>query len=143
MRYRTVTNRILQGGYINADDALELREQGVTDILNLDIPYQDCETMKVPGLRFHSVFLPDMTALLPLQAREVIQTMADVLHRPSSVIYVHCNAGLSRSPTAIWLYLLSTGLSDEAATEVIQPDPTLLTKAVVAVARKHGERDKD
>lgn len=40
-------------------------------------------------------------------------------------MYVHCNAGLSRSPTAVWLYLVASGWAPERAS------------ATIAAAAKH------
>ena len=53
--------------------------------------------------------LPANTAL---QALNTLHEMAPV---PGSHVYVHCVAGLVRSPTILWLYLISLGISPRDA----------------------------
>jgi len=138
MLLKVIQDRILQGGYINGAEARELEASGVTDVLNLDIPYQNIGEMAGTRLRFHSVPLHDMGTLSPDQVHSLLDVMHEVLDAPDTRLYVHCSAGVSRSPTAIWLYLISRGVSQKEAARIIAPDGALLSKRAIDAAVNHG-----
>lgn len=143
MKPKEVGPRILRGPYITAADAVELEARGVTDVLNLDIPYQQPEVLSATRMRFHAVFLHDMAPLSARDATAVLDAFHAILRPAETKLYVHCNAGVSRSPTAIWLYLVSTSVAPDAAARIVEPDGILLTPEVVALAERYSSRELD
>ena len=75
-------------------------------------------------------FILDAMRLLPsenviaIRTAGLISAALDALHdmvtTPDSQVYVHCVAGLVRSPTILWLYLISLGVPWKDAREWIQ-----------------------
>jgi len=131
-----IDERIYQNGYIGAEEAELLKSMGITDILNLDLYYFRPERIHAVGLRIRHVLVNDMYPMNDEMALKVVTQFHEALTPPPSKLYVHCNAGTSRSPTAIWLYYLALGIPDAEATERIQsvaeyltaPDPVLVHK---------------
>jgi len=129
--FRKVTDRIYQGGYISAKNADALLERGITDILNLDFPYQDADQLQARGLRLHMEFLPDKVRLNIERVGAILRLLDDILSRQDSRVYIHCNAGVSRSPTVTWLYLVWSGTSQEEAAKLAPPDSYLLSRTLL------------
>ena len=114
-----ITERILQNGYIGVEEAVFLKKQGVTHILNLDAEYSNVNAIEALGLVVHHIFVQDMSPMDDETAIAVVDAMHESLSVPDGRLYVHCDAGLNRSPTAVWLYFLATGLSETEATQMI------------------------
>jgi len=61
-------------------------------------------------------------------------------------VYVHCIAGLNRSPTIAWLYLVACGLLPDDATRMIEmrspdsiaPHPKLVDARLIGAMQKLG-----
>ena len=131
-----IDDRIYQNGYIGAEEAEVLKSMGITDILNLDLYYFRPERIEAVGLRIRHLLVNDMYPMTDEMALKVVGEMREALTPPSSKLYVHCNAGTSRSPTAIWLYFLALGIPDSEASKRIEsvadyisaPDPILVHK---------------
>jgi protein-tyrosine phosphatase len=123
----------------------QLRKLGVTHILNVSdgpsaVSSADgfAEVADVP-MNDHKR-LPAITMVLAL----------DTLHRmvsePGEHVYVHCMAGVLRSPTTLWLYLIALGIAPEVAREWIEsrsPDAVaghfrMVDHQHVALAQQHG-----
>jgi hypothetical protein len=120
-----ITERILQNGYITEVQAAELQRRGVTHLLNLDLPYASTRIVMPAGLTITELLVHDMAPLSADDARRVVAVLQRALDLDGGRVYVHCNAGLSRSPTAVWLYLVASGWEPEQAS------------AVIAAAAKH------
>ena len=86
------------------------RKAGITHLLNLDLPY-----VSVPseGLaEFKGVILqtiPDGRRIPDAKALEILDALHAALLAPDAKVYVHCHAGVSRSPTVVFLYLIACG----------------------------------
>lgn len=124
----------MQGSYPSPDSISFMLKLGVTHLLNLDTPYPDRSMFEEQGVCVHEHFIPDMCPMNQKDAESIVQIIHDSLRKPGSKIYVHCNAGINRSPTCVWLYLIASGLREEEAREqmlgankqLVVPD-TLLT----------------
>jgi protein-tyrosine phosphatase len=91
--------------------------------------------------------MSDSRQLMPLTALRAI----DALHRLACVldshVYVHCVAGLIRSPTVLWLYLIACGLPPKYARDMIESRSPgavaghhqIVTDDHVSLVRKHGQ----
>ena len=112
-----VLPQILIGTYPeNAEDIAQLgREQQVSAVLNLqsdeDFTRLGCnwpsleEAYRRAGIEIRRVPVRDFdTADLTLHLAEGVQTLADFVERGHTV-YVHCSAGLGRSPSVVIAYL--------------------------------------
>jgi len=129
-----ITDAIFQNGYITEKEAAVLQDLGVTHLLNLDMPYGSTKIQMPAGLKVVEILLHDMSPMSNDGARRVVAVFQRALQLDGGKIYVHCNAGLSRSPTAVWLYLVSTGWDQGKASETIAaaathlgaPDPILV-----------------
>src|SRR4030042_2012846 len=122
---KQITSQIYQGGWLLNQDIPELVRLGVTHILNLDLPYSDPLPFIKANLTLHNVQILDGCLMTPQLVREVIEVIDKSLSSPNHKIYIHCNAGVSRSPTIAWLYLIHSGLSPEEATAKVKPNPIL------------------
>jgi len=142
-----VTNAIAQGGYPLDEDFARLRAAGVTHLFNLDLPYV---SVPVAGLgEFSAVILktiPDGHRIPDATALEILDALHAAVTGPESKIYVHCHAGISRSPTVVWLYLVACGKEPDEVVErfaagtphAIPGNPALLDAALLEKVRAHG-----
>lgn len=117
---RKITENIYQNGYIGWQEAEILKNKyGVTDILNLDMNYLDLASFDFLNLNISQILVHDVVPMNIDTALTVVESIYKSLSKPNSKIYIHCNAGLSRSPTAIWLYFISIGIPPNEASEKI------------------------
>ncbi len=128
---KQITSQIYQGGWLLNQDIPELVRLGVTHILNLDLPYSDPLPFIEANLTLHNVQILDGCLMTPQLVREVMEVIDESLSSPNHKIYIHCNAGVSRSPTIAWLYLIHSGLSPEEATAKVKPNPVLYDAYIV------------
>ena len=119
---------------------------GVTHLLNVsNVP---SEVSAGPGTFAGVAWVPmsDRRQLLLETAVMAIDTLHRLVLVPESHVYVHCVAGMVRSPTVLWLYLIACGLSPKYARELIEsrsPDavaghPLLVTDDHILLAQRHG-----
>ncbi len=128
---KQITSRIYQGGWILPRDVPELVELGITHILNLDLPYADPYPFLHANITLLNFYIRDYCLMTPQLVREAIKVIDDSLSCPHHKIYIHCNAGVSRSPTIAWLYLIHMGVSPEDAAARVKPDPMLYDSTIV------------
>lgn len=132
-----ITERIWQGGYVGRPEVESLLRHGLTHILNLDFPY-DRIHFDLDGLDIHvtEMLVHDMAPMSESDARNICAAIHRAVVIQNGRMYVHCNAGLSRSPTAVWLYLITSGQPPTRASEWIAnaaqhlsaPDPVLVSE---------------
>ena len=141
-----ITECLSVGPFASPERAEKLIAAGVTHVLNVsDEPSEIAvfeggfkEVAWVP--RSDSRRLPPSTAV---QALDMLHKLACV---PDSHVYVHCIAGMVRSPTIIWLYLIALGVPPGDAQKWIEErsrwaDPGLrrmVDHEHVLLAQKHG-----
>lgn len=105
-----VTSRIALGGWVGSAAAMaDLKRQGITDILNLDL-VDDTELAEPYGIRvFHNHF-PDDLLPKPVDVIERgVNFAKHVLRRKGSRLYIHCAAGMHRAPLMTVAVLCSQG----------------------------------
>jgi len=142
-----VTNAIAQGAYPLDEDFGRFRRAGITHLLNLDLPYV---SVPADGLAaFEAVILqtiPDGRRVPDAKALEILDALHGALLVPDAKVYVHCHAGVSRSPTVVFLYLLACGRDAETVAErfgehaaYARPgNPGLVDMALMDRVRAHG-----
>jgi protein-tyrosine phosphatase len=128
---KQITPRIYQGGWLRPHHIPELVDLGVTHILNLDLPYTDPFDLSEVNITLHNIPIRDYCLMTPQRVREVMEIIDASLSVPHHKIYIHCVAGVSRSPTIAWLYLIHTGFSPEEAAARVIPNPELFDADIV------------
>lgn len=104
-----VNDRIAIGNRREAEDLSSLQEMGITAVLNvawdLDISYGpgDGGAHTFP-MEYHKVGLIDGEGNEPATLLAAALVLSQLLRRHKRV-FVHCHAGVSRSPTVVSLYL--------------------------------------
>lgn len=130
-----IETNILQNGYPKSlDDANLLKKLGVTHLLNLHHEYPDVMNLEALGFKAVQIFVEDLAPMRQETAYAIVDAIHDCVTQKDGRIYVHCDAGINRSPTAIWLYFLAMGMSEEKAAKIITsgnrmvsvPDPVLV-----------------
>ena len=128
---KRITPRIYQGGWLMPRDIPELVKNGITHLLNLDRPYEDDGPFIEANITPRNVYIRDACLMTPQLMRDALAVIDETLASPDNVIYIHCNEGVSRSPTITWLYLIHTGLSPDEATTKVRPNRLLYDAAMV------------
>ena len=149
MKHRVywITKRIAQGQFATPERAAVLRDQGVTDILNVG---EGGSVITTSEFGFNSVV--DVPVVdLELIPSHVAVTATDALHEMLSNAearaFIHCIAGQNRSPTILWLYFLACGMDTEEAISLIakrSPDAVpghrrMVDGSLINLAKPHGE----
>ena len=119
-----ITERIWQGGYPMTDDFDALWKHGVRWLFNLDLPYYEWRELESRGFHIVGVGLKDMGKDRPDRWWQALQPLARADRELCEGSYVHCNAGISRSPTLVWLHLV-LGSADEITARdlIVQANP--------------------
>jgi protein-tyrosine phosphatase len=115
-----VNDRIIMNGYLTLGAAEVLVPLGVTHIVNLDRPYPSEKPFTELGFEIRNIRMVDMAPIAQETARRVVETLSEILGIGGAKVYVHCSAGLNRAPTAIWLYFVAKGYSQEDAAELLR-----------------------
>ena len=91
----------------------DLRERGITHVLDLrEEGSDDPETLEALGLRWRRVPVPDRAAPTHAQLESVIAWLdADADPNVDQAVYVHCHAGLGRTPTIAIALLMQHDLT--------------------------------
>lgn len=116
--FNFITQRIAIGEHPNEQEAQSLLAQGITCILNVG-----SGTAKTYGtVPFHAsaeVKIEDLTRIPDQLVVQALTEMHRMLLLETGCLYVHCLAGLNRSPTIVWLYFIAMGMEPIAAAELI------------------------
>ena len=115
-----VTRVLSVGPFASPERVEALRAAGVTHVLNVS---DSASQILAPECGFRSVAWVPMSDghRLPLYcAVAALDALHEMTTAPDSHVYVHCVAGLVRSPTILWLYLIACGVSRHDAREWIQ-----------------------
>lgn len=97
--------RLLMGGTIlDAADWEHLRKDfGVTHVINLETEHSDVG--KVPREQLLEIPTPDDGTMKPAEWFDIGGFVRTAFRNPASIIYVHCQAGGSRTPMMVYFLL--------------------------------------
>jgi hypothetical protein len=114
----------------------------------LNVSHQPSEVWGGPGSFASVAWVPmsDSRRLMPATAVRAIDTLHQLASVPDSHVYVHCVAGLVRSPTILWLYLLALGVPPGDARDWIEErvpmanpgSSRMVDREHVRLAQMHG-----
>lgn len=140
-----VTTALRVGPFVSPARVAELREAGITDVLNVS---DSKNWPEIESAGFHSVHwipIADCVPIDPELVSEAMTCLDQLFREPQRRVLVHCLAGQNRSPTIIWLYLRSLGVNAEVAKTMIESvsrdavggHPLLLSPATIEAMVSH------
>jgi hypothetical protein len=118
----------------------------VTHLLNVSDSASEIVAAEVGFREIAWVPMSDSKPLAPATLIWALDTLHDLVSAPGSHVYVHCRAGLVRSPTILWLYLIALGIpSKDARTWIEERVPManagssrMVNHQHVRLAQMHG-----
>lgn len=108
-----ITPNVHVGGQHHAHGLNRLYQRGITAVINLRDEFDDNHAGIAPEAY---LYLPTVDDSAP--TIDDLRTGVAFIHEQiaeGGVVYVHCAAGIGRSPTMVAAYLVSTGMSPEEA----------------------------
>jgi protein-tyrosine phosphatase len=97
----------------------ELMRAGVSVIVDLNADPVEGKLATKLGMQYWGVYVQDHTAPTQEQLLRIAAIVEDAVAAGRKV-YVHCTAGVGRSPTCVAAYLIATGRSFEEATAEVK-----------------------
>lgn len=114
-----ITGVLSVGPFASPGRAESLLAAGVTHVLN--VSHHASEITSAAGFKEVAWVPMSDSRRLPLAtAMLALDSLHSLASAPDPHVYVHCVAGLVRSPTILWLYLVSLGVSPSDARKWIQ-----------------------
>lgn len=126
-----IPGRLWVGGYVREEEVHELRQMGITTVVSM----QTDEDLLHYGVSLHELALAYEDAgiefrRLPTQdfdrealernLPQVVTQVEEALANPRTKLYLHCTAGINRSPTAAAGFLIrSSGISAREACDYL------------------------
>lgn len=143
MSWNWITDRIAIGSGPSPSDVPAMQRDGITDVLDLRGEPRQGETGPQPemyngsGIRYHYVGMLDRGGAQPAEKyQEGVQVMYNALTQPNTRVLVQCSAGQYRSPSMVYAYLRSTGMSaDDAWSEIVTHRPVARQQYFPSVER--------
>lgn len=122
MEYAWVTSRLAVGTAITtANNMRQLAAQGVTHVLNVETDFDDSTITGATGITVRWLPQPDDLRRKPPEWFEQgVSFLEEALNSEESKVYVHCLAGIQRSPMMVLAYLGATGMEVVEAVELIK-----------------------
>lgn len=120
-----ITPNIAQGPAPSASDIRQMASHGITDVLDLRGEPLEGETGPHPeayagtNIRYHYVPMRDRGGAQPASVYDQGVAIIQQAIASGGKILVHCSAGIYRSPSMVYAYLRSTGLSPSDAWETV------------------------
>src|SRR5262245_16367456 len=115
-----ITRVLSIGPFASPERAEQLRAAGVTHVLNVSDAASEISASESGCKNVAWVPMSDSHRLQLGTAVSALDALHGMASAPGSHVYVHCVAGLVRSPTILWLYLISLGVSPRDARKWIQ-----------------------
>src|SRR5262249_52939762 len=133
-----ITECLSVGPFASPERAARLLAAGVTHVLN--VSNEPSEISAGAGSFAGVAWVPmsDSRRLQPATAIWALGTLHELASVPDSHVYVHCVAGLVRSPTILWLYLIALGVPPkDARTWIEERSPKTNPGASAMVDHEH------
>ena len=110
-RLYMITRSISQGPFPSVADCKDFRQAGITHLFNVDREYSrraDIDALGFAGIAVYPI--EDGRRIPDQQMLDCLAALNAILVQPDTHVYIHCRAGVGRSPTVLWLYLVACGL---------------------------------
>jgi protein-tyrosine phosphatase len=141
-----ITRVLSVGPFVSPERAVNLLAAGVTHVLNVCDEASEVFASHTGFKDVAWVPMSDSHPLPPAVAIEAIDSLHRLVSAADSHVYVHCRAGLVRSPTILWLYLIALGIPSKDArdwieTRVPMSNPgsaRMVNRQHVLLAQRHG-----
>ena len=124
MNFRTnifrITSSIWLGPFASPERKSALIETQISHILNVGEAPNVLTTDDGPfrGVVWHSI--PDLELIPEELAIACLTSLHQMLSEADARVYVHCIAGLNRSPTVVWLYFVACGIAPNEAKAIVE-----------------------
>jgi protein-tyrosine phosphatase len=144
-----ITQALSIGRFASQERESELLAAGITHVLNVSDGPSEIVAKADSFIEVAWVPMADNRRLMESTAVRAIDTLHQLVCVQESHVYVHCVAGLIRSPTVLWLYLIACGLPPKHARDMIEArspgaaagHSQMVTDDHVLLAQKHGQRN--
>jgi protein-tyrosine phosphatase len=103
--WNRITSRVWVSARLNRREAAEIRQEGVTAVLDLTAEFSETATLR--ALDYINIPILDLTAPTTAQLREAVEFISR--RTQTGIVCVHCKVGYSRSAAAVGAYLLASG----------------------------------
>jgi hypothetical protein len=145
-----ITECLSVGPFASPARGEQLLAAGVTHILNVsDKPSEIFKSEGAFAGKFAEIAwvpMSDRRLLRSSTAEWALDTLHKLVSTPDAHVYVHCIAGMIRSPTILWLYLIALGVSPDDARDWIEErsrwaepgSSRMVDYTHVLLAQKHG-----
>lgn len=110
-----ITKALSVGPFASPERAKDLLEVGVTHVLNVSDGPSAVGTGAGSFVGVNWVPMSDSKRLPRATAVQALDALHELASVPDAHVYVHCVAGLVRSPTILWVYLISLGIPPKDA----------------------------
>jgi protein-tyrosine phosphatase len=118
MDFNRITEHLYVGGRLKPYDWDTLAGQGITVNVSLQAEEQDQFLGAAPEV---SLWLPTPDFVGPgVDAIQIAVPFIQAMIHQGRRVYVHCHAGMGRSPTVAIAYLYASGMSLEAAVALVE-----------------------
>lgn len=112
-----ITQVLFLGRFPTLNRVHALRHHGITHVFN--VSHSRGALTAEHGFELDFVPLYDYTKLKADKALKILRRLHAMASVPGSRVYVHCTAGVNRSATILWLYLMACGLGEAEARQRI------------------------
>lgn len=114
-----ITNHIWLGRFASVNLLPNLRQVGITHIVNVSEAGNQLREVDGPFQKLVWVPIDDLSTIPLSEAIRCVDALHECVCVMDSNVYIHCIAGLNRSPTVLWLYLVACGVDPIAAEKMI------------------------
>ncbi|MEX0332713.1 MAG: dual specificity protein phosphatase family protein [Puniceicoccaceae bacterium] len=130
---------LLIGRQLNEKEALALKQEGVTAVLDLTSEFEEPQTLT--DLHYLNVPLLDLTPPSQAQLEKALAFIDQ--HIPDGKVYIHCKIGYSRTASFAGTYLLRRGHATDAqeamaALRAARPSMFIRPEAGATISGKHA-----
>jgi protein phosphatase len=133
-----LTPQVWIGGVPNRREALVLREQGVTGVLDLTAEFSEPAPLR--GVNYKNIPILDLTAP---NAGQLAEMASFIQHQSETgIVYVHCKIGYSRTAAAAAAYVLRSQFArsvTEALDLIRHVRPSVIVRPEVLTALQQFE----
>jgi len=121
LEYAWVTPRLAVGpAIVTVENMLRLSAGGVTHVLSLETDFDDSTIAGNTGISVRWLPQPDDLRPKPLEwFSQGVGFVEEALEADGSRVYVHCLAGIQRSPMMLLAYLCAAGMEMNKAIDLI------------------------